>query len=111
MTDIPQLIIVLVSVAGLMFGFFKWFIAYAERRHQSHDERFVNSDRRLRKTEEDLEKTREEMHRDFVRTAEMHQMRLEFREDFQKIFHKLGEMAKDMNQMIGELRSGRGKKR
>ena len=108
--DLMQLIIVLVSVATLLFGFFKWFASWAEKRHEVHHDRFNVHSERIKKTEADIIATRDEMHRDFGRAHELQTMRAEFRNDFEKLFHKLGEMSRELNQMIGEMRIKGGKK-
>lgn len=110
LNDAFQLALVLVSVAGLLFGFFKWFSGWAEKRHEVHHERFNVHSKRIDATEQKLISTRDEMHRDFVRTAALETMRAEFQKDFEKLFQMVGALSKDLNQMIGEMRSKGGKK-
>lgn len=108
--DIFQLVIVLVSVGSLLFAFFKWFSSWADKRHEVHHKQDELLSARLEKTETDLRETRDEMHRDFVRTTDIQLMRGEFRDDFQKLFHMVGALSKDLNQIIGEMRNKGGKK-
>lgn len=108
--DIFQLMIVLISITTMLFGFFKWFAGWADKRHEVHHRQDRLLSARLEKTEADVRETRDEMHRDFVRTSDLQLMRSEFREDFQKLFNMVGALSKDLNQVIGEMRTKGSKK-
>ena len=104
MTDWIPLITALATVGALMFGFFKWFIGWAERRHEAHERRFEMHDKRITKNEDLLDQTREEIHRDFVRQSALDRLRDEQRQDFQEVFARLEASSCQLNQLVGAIK-------
>jgi uncharacterized membrane protein YhiD involved in acid resistance len=104
MNDLIPLVTALATVAALMFGFFKWFVGWAERRHEAHERRFEMHDRRIAKNETSIDATREEMHRDFVRQSALDRLREEQRQDFALVFERMDQQSRQLNQLVGAIK-------
>ena len=104
MNETATLIAAMAAVAGLLFGFFKWFVGWAERRHEAHEKRFETHEKRIVKNETLIDETRNEMHRDFVRQSALDRLRDEQREDFQAVFSRMDAHSKQLNQLVGAIK-------
>ncbi len=112
MNDWLTVFALFLTVLGLLFGFAKWFINWAENRDaeqethfnqtiQQHAQELKNVHARIDKHVGELTDTRDQLHRDYVRHDEIETWRREIREDFKAVFQKMGGIDRSVNQLIG----------
>ena len=100
------------AVLGLLFGFAKWLIGWAEKRDAEQEESFnkriddhkAELDKvheRIDLNQARLSETRDKLQSDYVKHSEIEAWRKEIREDFQNIYTKLGGIDRAVNQLIG----------
>jgi len=114
MIDWQMTIPITIAAAGLIFGIYRWVVHRADKRHEAHEKRFTEQDKRfyhhesrIERNERELRQTREELHRDYVRVDQMDKMMDKVSAEIAQVHHRLGGIAKDLNQVIGTIQSER----
>lgn len=108
LSEMAAAIAAFVAVVTLLVGLFKWFVGWAEKRHETHDKRaaeLINDlervIERIERNEQDIRDTRDALHRDYVRQDAMDEFRKEMARNSEKIHERLSGMSRDLNQLIG----------
>lgn len=94
----------LLGLAGFIFVLFKWFQSWSAEKHKAHEIKFHDHAQKIERNEYMVSKTREELHRDFVRTDQLARMEEHIIRQIDGVHKRLGGIAKDLNQVIGEVK-------
>ncbi|MES9873139.1 MAG: hypothetical protein ABW146_08510 [Candidatus Sedimenticola sp. 6PFRAG7] len=112
MIDWSVAVPIILAVVGLTFGLYKWTVHRADKKHEVHEKRFAEHhqrfdrhETRIEKNEKLLGKTRDELHRDYVRSDQMDRMLKKVGDEFDQVHIRLGGIAKDLNQAIGNIQA------
>ena len=115
---VPSLSAVIAAFVFL-FALFKWYshvdaereklkAEAGEARHaeftkilEEHKQEFKRMNACIESVEDELIKTRDELHRDYAKKDSVHSLRIELKDDFDKVFKRLSSISKDLNQLIG----------
>lgn len=100
-----NLIVAVVAIVGLVVSFFQWHVSQNYRRlDQRFDEwaeKVATVEKVVAKQEQVMERTRDELHRDYVTSKVLTDMRHEIRQDFDNVFKRLTGVSRDIERLIG----------
>lgn len=114
MSDWKTLLTLVLAMLGLLFGLYRWIVHRADKRHAAHEKRFkehaTRFDRhesRIEKNEGEVRRTRDDLQTHYVRIDQMERFRSEISANIDRVHHRLGGLAKDLNQAIGTIEANR----
>lgn len=98
------------TLAGVLFGVFKWVLKQSEDRINSrfddHGEKIKINTHAIKENEKLLIATRDEMHRDYVPHRHFNNVMNEIRGDVREIFKRIDAMSSKLNRWIGRNTRG-----
>ncbi len=114
MSDTLMVLTAGVTVLGLLFGFYKWWISREDKRHQAHEERFAQHfdiftrhEKRIEGNEKEIRQTRDELHREYVRGDQLDRSMEKIGSQVESLHKRLGGIARELNQAIGSIKASK----